>query len=146
VLCASVLIAVAVGSIYLGLGQGFTFTQENTLNIRAAQIVDEKMETIRLYTWDELTNSSYIPTSFTNYFYPSGSSNGTAGVAFTGTLTIGNTSLTAENYTNDVRLVTINISWNPGSNWSSSAATHQLSASTLVAHYGMQNYIYGAKN
>lgn len=144
ILCAALLIMVAVGSIYLGVGQGYTFTQENTLNIRATQILAEKMETIRLYTWTELTNIGYIPTSFTNYYYPSGDSNGNVGIPFIGTVNIGTPHLT-ESYSNDIKLVTVTVTWNPGANWSSGSFQHQLQASTFVAHYGMQNYIYGTK-
>src|SRR6185295_9038660 len=84
------LIAMSIAGLYLGLGQGFTFTQENCQNMRATQIVGEKMETIRLYTWDQVTNSTFIPRTFTNYFYPTGNSNGNKGIPFIGTLTITN--------------------------------------------------------
>jgi len=151
VLCASMLIGLAVTSIYLGLGQGYTFTEENTLNARAAQIIAEKMETIRLYTWDQVNDGVTVPTAFTNYYYPYASTNtpssGTnEGVMFTGTVTITNTALGGtEAYSNDVRQVTVNVNWYPGANWTSGSKLHQLQATTFVAHYGMQNYVYGTK-
>jgi Tfp pilus assembly protein PilV len=140
---AALLVAVAITSIYLGVGQTYMFTVENGLNLRAMQLLSEQMETIRLYTWTQLTNSGYIPTSFTNYYYPPGTSNGVGGVVFTGTLTITNAGLT-EGYSNDVRQVTAAVSWNPGTNWNTGSTAHQLQVSTLVAHYGMQVYVYGA--
>jgi Tfp pilus assembly protein PilV len=138
------LIAVSMAGLYLGLGQGYTFTQENGQNMRATQIIGEKMETIRLYTWDQVTNGGFIPTSFTNYFYPNGDSNGRVGIAFVGTLTVTNSGL-SESYADDVRKVTVSVSWHSASNLTTSAASHQLQATTLVARYGMQNYVYGTK-
>lgn len=152
VLCASMLIGVAVASIYLGLGQGRTFTQENTLNLRAAQIIAEKMETIRLYTWDQVNDGTTVPTAFTNYYYPNATTNtpdgGTnEGVMFTGSVSITTPTLTnSETYSNDLRQVAVTVSWYPGTNWTSGGKLHQLQATTFVAHYGMQNYVYGTKN
>jgi Tfp pilus assembly protein PilV len=143
VLCAAMLIGVAMATIFLSLGQGYTFTQENSCNIRATQILNQQLETIRLYTWDQITNGSYIATAFTNYYYPNGDSNGNVGITFTGTLNIANASLT-ENYSNYLRQVTVTINWNPGSNWTT-GFQHQLQGSTFVCQYGMQNYIYPIK-
>jgi Tfp pilus assembly protein PilV len=144
VLVATLMITVAITSLYIGVGQTYMFTLENELNLRAMQLLSEQMETIRLYTWTQLTNNGYIPTTFTNYYYPPGTSNGVGGVVFTGTLTITNASLT-EGYSNDVRQVSATVNWNPGTNWSTGSAQHQLQVSTLVAHYGMQNYVYGTQ-
>jgi Tfp pilus assembly protein PilV len=144
VLISALLLGVAGITLFAGFGQGVTITDENGLYMRATQIVSEKMETIRLYTWDQVTNGTFIPTSFTNYYYPSGNSNVSAGVTYTGTLVITNTSLT-EAYSNDVRLVTVTVNWYAGSNWTSGRMQHQLQTSTFVAHYGMQNYVYGTK-
>lgn len=138
------LIALCIAGLYLGIGQGYTFTQENCQNMRATQIVGEKMETVRLYTWDQVTNNGFIPTKFTNYFYPSGDSNGNKGISFVGTLTITNSGL-SEAYADDIRKVTVSITWQSGSNLTTSSAKHQLNATTFVARYGIQNYVYGAK-
>src|SRR5579884_2300155 len=136
VLCAALLIGIAIASIYLSLGQGYTFTTENSCNLRATQLVTEQMETMRLYTWSELTNTGFVPTAFTNYYYPSSSSNVSSGTTFTGTISITAPSMT-EAYSNDIRLVTVTVNWYPGANWTSGSMLHTLSASTYVAHYGM---------
>lgn len=143
VLASALLIAVAVGSLFFCFGQGVTFTGENNLNMRAMQIVGEKMETIRLYTWDQITNGT-VPSSFTNYFYPNGDSNGNVGITFTGTLAITNVSLT-EGYSNDLRQVIVTVNWYPNTNWTTGNFQHQLQAYTMVSHYGMQNYVYSSK-
>ena len=52
-----VMVAAGVGavlfvSLYLGIAQGAVVVQSCRENLRATQILQEKMETIRLYTWD----------------------------------------------------------------------------------------------
>jgi prepilin-type N-terminal cleavage/methylation domain-containing protein len=147
VLVAVLLLGLAGSAFFVGMGQGFTFTQENELNMRAEQIVAERMETIRLYNWMQVTNITtngvYVPKSFTAYFYPNGGTNGT-GVAYTGAVTIGSAGLT-EAYNTDIRQVTVTVNWYSGSNWSTGKIKHQLSATTFVTHYGMQNYVYETK-
>jgi len=60
-------------SLFAGLGSGFTLIQVTRENLRATQILLERMETIRLYRWDQITDDKCIPNTFTNYFYPDGS-------------------------------------------------------------------------
>ena len=121
------------GTIYTSITQSFVITRDSQEHLRASQILQDKTETIRLYTWDQVTNSTFIPTTFTNWFYPLNTTN--AGVKFAGTFNITNTSLTAS-YKDDMRLVTVTVSWTSGK------ITNQQSTTTLVSHYGLQNYIY----
>jgi type II secretory pathway pseudopilin PulG len=149
VLVSILLFAMAGSAFFLGMGQGLTFTEENELNMRAEQIVAERMETIRLYTWMQVTNTItnngtvYVPKSFTTSFYPNGGTNG-AGVTFTGAVTIGNAGL-PEAYNTDIRQVTVTVNWYSGSNWTTGKIKHQLAATTFVTHWGMQNYVYESK-
>lgn len=134
-LIATAVVGVSFISLYSGLAQGTKIVQASQQTVRATQILGEKMETIRLYTWDQVTNSSYIPTTFTNYYYPGGQNSGTAGVTYYGTLTIANTSL-GESYNSDLRQVTVTVTW------TSDSGQHQRQMTTMISHYGMQNYIY----
>lgn len=138
VMIATAVAAVGFAGLFQGLRQGFVFTQESRENLRATQILEEKMETIRLYTWDQLNTSGYIPTTFTNYYYPDGVTNGNEGIAYVGTEAISPAPL-AGSYSNDLRQVVVSVTWNSGS------ISHQQQMTTFVSHYGMQNYIYSAK-
>src|SRR5437667_1245863 len=94
--CAFALIEVLIGSgllgvmsvsLYLGIAQGFAFVQIARENLRATQILQEKLETVRLYTWDQVIQPGFIPSAFTNYYYPSGGS-GSQGAVYRGITTV----------------------------------------------------------
>src|SRR3954471_23888918 len=57
-------------SLYAGITYGMSVTEVTRENLRATQIILEKFETIRLYTWDQLngSNNFVIPTTFTNSY------------------------------------------------------------------------------
>src|SRR5213078_1435173 len=67
VMIGVLIMAAMFSSLYLGLGQGFAVIQTARENLRATQILQEQMETIRLYTWEQMTNGS-VPGSFTASF------------------------------------------------------------------------------
>lgn len=75
-------------SLYTGVSSGFAFVQLARENLRATQIMEEKMETIRLYTWDQITQTGFIPTNFVQAFYPLNIAN-TNSMTYTGVVTIG---------------------------------------------------------
>src|SRR5688572_16904958 len=57
-------------SLYAGFGFGFAQIRVTRENTRATQILTEKMELMRLLTWDQVVNlPGYIPTDFTANFY-----------------------------------------------------------------------------
>lgn len=133
-LIATALVGVSFASLYAGLVQGVHIVQDSDLNLRATQVMSLKMEAVRLYTWDELTNNGYIFATFTNCYYPGGLTNGTGGVTYYGTLTITNTPLT-ESYNPNLRQVMVTVTW-------TNKYPHQRQMTTFVSHYGMQRYIY----
>jgi uncharacterized protein (TIGR02598 family) len=135
-----VLVAVAVlGVVMLALlaafRQSFGLVDDLRENLRATQILQEKMEMIRLYNWDQITNSGYIPAGFTEAFDPTAGTN-TDGVNYTGTVIVTNAPL-AESYAADLRLVMVNLNWT-----SDDGVAHVRDMTTLVSRYGLQNYIY----
>src|SRR6266513_1570575 len=121
---------------YLGMTQGFGIVQVARENLRATQILQEKMETIRLYTWDQITNAGFIPPTFTAPFFPTGQTN--QGVNFEGTMTISDvpSPLSNASYASDLKLVVVQV------NWTSGNVQRKRDMRTLVSHYGLHNYIY----
>ena len=121
-------------SLYAGISMGFAIIGNARENLRATQIMVEKMETIRLYSWDQINTTGFIPTSFTEKYYPQGGINKT-GVIYNGGVTVaaGPTGLA---YSSDMRRVNITL------NWTSGGRTHNRSMSTYVTRNGLQNYIY----
>jgi hypothetical protein len=126
------LIGATIVGVYAGLAECFSMTQSGRENVRATQILQDKTETIRLYTWEQLSNS--IPSSFTAQFFPAGSP-GQQGLTYTGTLSISDAPF-SETYKTDMKLATVTL------NWRSGTLNHQRQMTTLVSHYGLHNYIY----
>jgi len=132
-LFAMAIAGVLFGGLYAGLAFGFNtikFARENT---RATQIMVEKMETIRLYTWNQLTNNSFVITNFVVPYYSVGGTN--SSVVYTGQLAIANCDLNTT-YAGSMKQVTIRLDWKTGR----TARTRQMT--TYVAERGMQQYVY----
>ena len=113
---------------------GGTFTMQLAReNLRATQIMLEKVETIRLYDWDQINTVGFIPTNFTSYYDPN--STNAPGLLYQGYLTVGPAPLT-NSYAGDMRQVTVQLNWKTGNLDRSRTFT------TFIARDGLQNYIY----
>jgi hypothetical protein len=133
-----VMVAVTIGgimfiSLYTAFSSGFAVIQLARENLRGTQILQEKMETIRLYTWEQITTNGFIPTNFTDVFYASTQS--ASGLVYTGKVTIADAPVT-EAYSNNLKLVTIEVTWQ------SVKVLRKREMTTFVSRYGLQNYIY----
>src|SRR5690242_4145889 len=136
VLVAVMIVGVTFVTYYLGMTQGFGLVQVARENLRATQILQEKMETIRLYTWDQVNTAGFIPATFTATFYPQGTQTN-QGVTYQGTFTLTNAPATVTGpYVSDLRMVIFQLNWQSGS------VQRQREMRTLVSHYGLHNYIY----
>jgi type II secretory pathway pseudopilin PulG len=133
-LVAVSVLAIMFVSLYSGFSAGFAIIQVARENLRATQILQEKMETIRLYTWDQINTPGFIPTNFLEDFYAVSTNAGT-GIKYTGTVAIAQAPL-SESYSNDLKLVTIQV------RWSSAKVPRTREMSTFVTRNGLQNYIY----
>jgi prepilin-type N-terminal cleavage/methylation domain-containing protein len=131
-----------IGIMILGLygGISFAFNEVKMVreNERATQILQERMEMVRLLNWDQVANMpGYIPTTFTVPF--SATTNGgvvsDGGLTYTGAVTV-STPVIVETYANDLKMITIKL------NWTSGKIARQRQMTTLVSQYGLQRYVY----
>jgi Tfp pilus assembly protein PilV len=134
-----VVIAMAVLGIMSGgvlgcMRYGLLVMQLARENQRATQIALAKVETIRIYNWSQVTNSTFIPTTFTEVYDPTGPTNG-QGAIYSGTLCITNIPFSTSCAAN-MRQLTVTL------NWTTRSVQHTRSVSTYVAKDGMQNYVY----
>ena len=134
------ILATVGGALMTGIANGFFTMQMARENLRATQIMLEKVETIRLYDWDQITNSgvilgtnSFIPVNFTNYYDPNGASHGTV---YSGTMAITPATLINSSYSNEMRQVTVTLNWMTVNHPRSRTFT------TFISRDGLQNYIY----
>ena len=74
--------------LYGGITYGFYEMQLARENLRATQVILEKMEGIRLYTYQQLTNSATFATNFTAQYYPLARSTNSQGTTFYGSISV----------------------------------------------------------
>ncbi len=111
-------------------------------NLRATQIMLDKMEGIRLYSPSQLTNTGFLLQSFTNW----ASETNNIGlpnvqgyrVMYTGTISIAPVNF-ATSYTSNMHQVTVNIGWVSGG---AGDIAHTRSMSTFYANQGLYNYVW----
>jgi type II secretory pathway pseudopilin PulG len=123
-------------SLYAGFSSGFAVLRVARENLRATQILAERMEVIRLVKWDDVKQPGFIPRTFTAPFYANDETNTTTGqFAYSGTVTLNDAPI-GETYAQDLQMVHINLSWVSGN------ITRTREMSTFVSKYGLQNYVY----
>src|SRR5882724_11253590 len=133
---AEVIISVAIVAITAvgvvgSLSYGFFVMQLARENQRATQVLLEKVETIRLYNWSQVTNTGFIPSSFTNYYDPQASI-GSQGVTYNGTMVVANVPFTnSAGYRNKMRQLTVTV------NWRTKTINHTRTLTTYVAQDGI---------
>ena len=132
------MVGVVFTALYSGMTAGFFTLQSAREEVRATQIMQDKLEMVRLYSWDKITQPGFIPASSTISFTPitlasllGGSS---TGATYQCSLSISNAPLT-ESYSTNMRLVTVKLAWQTGN------VPRQRSMTTLVTKNGLQNYI-----
>src|ERR1043166_1310049 len=136
-LAAVAIFGVCFGALLEGLTWSVSSVKFARETVRATQIMEEKLDTIRLYSWDQITTPGFI----TNQFYapssPPGASSGAngLGVTYTGMIAFAGSPLT-ESYNTNILQITIDLYW-PSSPQVRHAQMH-----TFVSKYGLQGYIY----
>ena len=144
------LAAMMFTALYAGLAFGFRVIKMARENTRATQIMLEKMETIRLYTWTQVTN--YGDTNLGTFFLPSNpftvayysvGTNSSSSLVYTGQIFLEASGVTKDDlgtptsYADDMRKITIRV------DWSSLGRTNRTrTMTTRVARNGMQTYVY----
>jgi hypothetical protein len=110
-------------------------------NVRATQILVKKIETIRLCSWDQLSN---FPATFQETFDARAIQNGNRDLIYYGSVTfapadaVGDTS-----YKTNMLLVTVSLAWTNLNG--RTPIIHQQQMQTQVARYGSQNYAWGVR-
>jgi hypothetical protein len=135
-LISFVLFALAFVSIYAGITHAITSMRMARENLRATQIMTEKLDVIRLYNWERLNDPKYLPRTFALRYAPGGGGlNTSEGAIYQGQIFISNPPITA-NYGPRMKLVSVQLTWKTGS------TQRSRSMSTLVAQDGLQSYVY----
>ena len=145
VMVAVAIIGLTFVSLYAGMAFGTATIALARENLRANQIITDRLEECRIYGWDYLTNSGNVPANFVVPFYPTNPdltvSDVTVGTvapnstfSFYGSLSITDTSLT-NTYSEGIKLITVTLNWTNGN------VRRDHSMSTYYSRNGMQSYL-----
>lgn len=135
-LTAIAIVGLTSVALIAGIIYSFSTIRMARENLRANQVILEKMEVIRLLTWDQVTTPGFLPPLFTAPLDPG--AQGTNGNRFAGSIVLDRNvpGLNATNYTNEMRRIRIDLSWTSGEKLRSKQLT------TFIARAGIQNYVY----
>ena len=127
-------------SVFAGMAIGWAVINTSRQDLRATQILTQKIESIRLLTWAQLTNQ--CPFTFRETYDSLSQTNG-SGLWYFGRVSLGTaTNIPSTcNYRDDVRLVTLSLSWT--NNFGRSPVVHNRQMQTLASKNGIQQYIWG---
>jgi hypothetical protein len=142
VLMGSMIVIITFISLYAGMSSGFAVTKVARENLRATQIMLERMEGIRLYNWEQLVYSNWIPAKFTNYYYPITNAGESQGIPYVGSYIITNANFPspAPSYAANMRLISVQVWWTNSLGSNQVVRTRKMQ--TLVGRIGLQSYIY----
>ncbi len=140
---AVALVGTMLVSLYAGFSSGFAILRSTRENMRATQILVQRMEAIRLYTWSELLyTNNFNNTTFVESYDPMNAlSGGDGGTVYSGSIELSVPTGLPAAYRDNVRLVTISVYWT--NNLGSQPVVLDRQMQTCVARYGMQSYVYG---
>jgi prepilin-type N-terminal cleavage/methylation domain-containing protein len=138
VLMATVIIAILGSGVISSINYGLFIMRITRENQRATQVMLERLESIRLYNWDQVTNNGFVPVVFSEAYDPSAPTNA-QGIIYYGTMAIASPvfSGTTPSYADTMRQFTVTLQWT-----NAGAVAHTRTINTYVAQNGMQNYVY----
>ncbi len=131
---ACAILALMSGAILGSINYGLFVMRLARENQRATQILLERTEAVRLYSWDQITNG-VIPATFTAPYDPQ--SKDQPGITYQGRMLIEPVQNFTPSYGINMRQFTIRLYWTNGAN-----ILHARSITTLVSKDGLQNYVY----
>jgi len=135
VIAGLVVCGIVFVSLYAGLSQGFKITQSSRENLRATQVIVERLESIRLNTFDQLNTPGFVPTTAILEPYYAVNSNDNGGFNYSVTVSISNAPMSTT-YSDDLKMVDVEVTWTSG------GLFRKRQMSTLIARNGLQTYIY----
>ena len=143
VMTSMAVVGIAATALYAGMAHCTSAIKDARQNLRATQVMVEKMEVIRLLTWDQLTTNNVLPTSFSEAYatiidpHKKKTNVFDGGLTYYGTITIlppVDTQLLGT-YTGDLRIVQIKVAW------TNNGMPHSRKITSYVSRYGIQNYL-----
>ena len=130
VVFAVAIVGVLVITLYGALANSVTLVRACQENERVTQILSDKMDTLRLYNWTQMTNG-FVSTNFVLGIDPLDTA---SRPYYTGKIAIAQAPI-SESYRSNLLQVTVTV------DWVTSSRPQSRTMSTFVAKYGLQTYI-----
>jgi type II secretory pathway pseudopilin PulG len=130
------LLGVMASGVFGSFRYGFFTLQRVRENQRATQILLEKVETLRLYRWDQVNTPGFIPSALPSEVYDPTAPAGQQGVTYTGTVSPPTNVPFSTSYSTNMRQLTITLKW------TSRNIPRTRTITTYIAKDGVQNYVY----
>jgi len=131
----ALLIGLSWISLGAAIGMSLSLAQGNREDLRATQILVQKMEQFRLYNWAQVHDANYVPTEFQESFDPAHNK----GPQYLGTVNVApNPPNMPANYQGKMVSVTVSVTWTSYNG--GKAIPHSRSMQTYVAQYGMNTF------
>lgn len=145
--CISVAVmAVMMVALYGGMSSSFAVIKSARENLRATQIMLERVEGLRLYNWNQLVYSNMVPANFTEYYYPLAAPGESKGLVYRGTMQVLPASLNPPvTYGGNMRAIKVTIYWTNfyGRNFGwTKKFVRTRSMMTYTSRDGIQNYVF----
>ena len=128
------IVGTTIATLFSGFTSGFFTMQMARENLRATQIMLERVETIRLYSWDQVNTPGYITPTFTAPYDPE-AADGQQGLVYIGSIQIVPCDVPSS-YSADMRKVVVRLNWQTGRLQRSREFT------SYISRFGMQDYVY----
>jgi type II secretory pathway pseudopilin PulG len=144
VLVGVAIVAISLVSLFAGISSSFVLTKSAREDLRATQIILERLEGIRLHNWNQLVYSNMVPTDFTTTYYPMAKQGESVGITYRGTVVIDTPVMDPPaSYSANMRSVTVSVFW---TNYYGPRLTNELVRSRTMTTYqsrdGIQNYVF----
>lgn len=159
VIVSMAIIGISVGALLTGVSSSVFNVRMARENLRATQIMLEKTETLRLFTWEQLNTLSFFTNGATQTHYLSDdagrqyicshfaqnydpNSTNAQGLTYSGKIRFYDPrshpyDIATSYSTNNMKAVWVELTWDTGK-------IHRTrSLATLVTRNGLQNYVYG---
>ena len=140
VVVAMLVLSAMLVTLYAGFSEGFAFVQTGREDLRGTQLMLQKAEVLRVMNWSDLVSN--CPITFHQRYDPLSPAS-SKGASYSGVVTadIPTNIPSTASYLTNMRLITISLTW---TNYNGHTPTvHNREMQTLVAKYGVQNYIWG---
>ncbi|MEY2408502.1 MAG: hypothetical protein QOF48_1172 [Verrucomicrobiota bacterium] len=138
VVVAIAILGIGVIALYSALLSSFRVVELSRENLRATQVMVELMDTLRLYSWDQITDPSFTPKHFDVAYDPVAATNGGSSL-FTYSCEMNvKKGPNDVDYGDNMKTVTLDIEWQSGSKKNKRTRSFV----TYVTRNGLQSYIY----